>query len=162
MKLKSRVWMVACLCIVGSAWAQPPSPTLADLAWLVGCWEGGADGSGEESGYKEQWMQPDGQTMLGMSRTSRGDSTLSYEFLRIHVESDGIYYTSIPSGQTQASFKLVKFETQKVVFENPQHDFPQKIIYQLDKNGNLEASIEGQYQGAFQKVDYPMRKAACN
>lgn len=158
MNLKMRVWTAVCLLTVGAAWAQEPAPKVADLAWIAGCWQGG--GQGTE--FQEQWMGPLGETMLGMSRTVRDDSTLAYEFLRIHQESDGIYYTSNPSGQAEASFKLVKVEAQKVTFENPDHDFPQKITYELDKDGNLNATISGHNKGAYQRVNFPMLKAACN
>ena len=161
MNLKAHIWVAACLFTVGAAWAQDPAapvPTISDLAWIAGCWEGG----GGDTVLQEQWMNPNGKTMLGMSRTVRNDTTKVYEFLRIHQEVDGIYYTSNPSGQAEASFKLVKFESQKVVFENPDHDFPQKITYELDKNGNLTATISGQYKEAYQKVEFPMLKAKCD
>jgi Domain of unknown function (DUF6265) len=158
MNLETRLWIAVCLFIAGTAWAQEPSPKLADLAWIAGCWQGG--GQGTE--FKEQWMGPNGKTMLGMSRTVRDDSTVAYEFLRIHQEADGIYYTSNPSGQAQASFKLVKLEGQKVEFENPDHDFPQKITYELDKKGNLSATISGRNKGAYQRVNFPMLKATCD
>lgn len=145
-----------CMLLVSSAHAEEKAPALSDLAWIAGCWEGG-----ESSKYAEQWMSPDGGTMLGMSRTVAGDKTVAFEFLRIHQEADGIYYTSIPSGQTLTSFKLIKFDAQSVVFENPDHDFPQRIIYRLDKDGGLMASNEGMSKGALQRADFPMRRATC-
>lgn len=152
-----RLALVACVLIATSARAEGPTATLADLAWIAGCW----DGKGTLSQYQEQWMEPSGLTMLGMSRTVADGKTVAYEFLRIHQETDGIYYTSIPSGQTQASFKLVKFDAQSVVFENPDHDFPQRIIYRLDTDGALMASIQGRNKGARKQVDFPMRRATC-
>lgn len=137
--------------------AEPAKPRLDDLAWLAGCWEGG----GESSAYSEQWMAPAGGTMMGMSRTVAGDQTVAFEFLRIHQEADGIYYTSIPSGQTQASFKLVQCLDRRAVFENLEHDFPQRIVYRLEKDGVLMASIEGTSQGAAKTVAFPMKRAAC-
>jgi Domain of unknown function (DUF6265) len=160
MNLKTRV-LAVCLLTVGAAWAQEPTapaPTITGLSWIAGCWEGG----GGDTQYQEQWMRPNGKTMLGMSRTVRNDTTLSFEFLRIHQEADGIYLTSIPSGQVEASFKLVKVEGQKVEFKNPDHDFPQKIIYELGKNGDLKATISGHNKGAYQKVEFPMLKAKCD
>jgi hypothetical protein len=150
--------LVCALVVVGAVQAEESKPTLADLAWIAGCWES----LGQGSWFQEQWMSPNGGTMLGMSRTVRDDSTLAYEFLRIHQESDGIYYTSNPSGQEQASFKLVKVEAQKVEFENPDHDFPQKITYELDQKGNLNATISGHDKGAYKRVNFPMLKAKCN
>ena len=152
-------WIVAtCVALAGVAFAEESKPTLADLSWLAGCWEGGG---GEGSAYHEQWMVPDGGAMLGMSRTLSNQKVVSFEFLRIHQEDDGIYYTSIPSGQTQASFKLKSFADGKVVFENPDHDFPQRIVYTRGSDGGLLASIEGNSKGALKQVDYPMKRATC-
>jgi hypothetical protein len=149
--------IVSAFVVAGASWAQAPKPTLADLSWLAGCWEGGRP----ESKYEEQWMAPRGQTMMGMSRTVSQEKTVAFEFLRIHQEADGIYYTSIPSGQAQASFKLVKHEAGHVVFENLEHDFPQRIIYRLEKDGGLMAMIQGKSKGAIKQVDFPMKRATC-
>lgn len=152
-----RTAFILCILMAVCARAGEPQPNLDDLAWLAGCWQGGQAGSE----YVEQWMSPGGRTMLGMSRTVADGKTVAYEFLRIHHEADGIYYTSNPSGQSQASFKLIECKDGRVVFENPTHDFPQRIIYQVDKDGLLMASIEGRDKGTQKKVDFPMRRAQC-
>jgi len=153
-----RLAVIACVLLAVAASAEEQIPTLDDLAWIAGCWEGGGIGAA----YQEHWMGPDGLTMIGMSRTVSEDSTIAFEFLRIHQELDGsIYYTSIPSGQKQASFKLVKCDDGHVVFENPNHDFPQRIIYKRGKDGALMASIEGTSKGALKQVDFPMRRGKC-
>ena len=50
----------------------------------------------------------------------------------------------------------------KVVFENPEHDFPQRIIYQLDDDGNLAGRIEGLVNEAAHAADFPMIRASCD
>jgi len=143
--------------VFGAAQAENTNTTIDQIAWLAGCWQS-PDGSGN---YDERWMPPKGQSMLGMSRTVQDGKTVAWEFLRIHQEPDGIYYTSNPSGQKEASFKLIECKEGRVVFENPTHDFPQRIIYQVDKNGMLLASIEGMSKGSQKKVDFPMRRSDC-
>lgn len=138
--------------------AQTQLHSLDSLAWLAGCWNGG---SGARSTI-EQWMKPSGKTMLGMSRTVANGKTVEYEFLRLHEESNGdIFYTAIPSGQQETSFKLVKLERQMAVFENPEHDFPQRVIYKLEGDGSLKARIEGKSKGKERGVDFPMKRVAC-
>lgn len=60
----------------------------------------------------------------------------------------------------ETAFRLIKFSASEVVFENPTHDFPQRIIYRLDK-ANLFARIEGTNNGKFIGIDFPMTKAKC-
>jgi hypothetical protein len=131
---------------------------LDSLAWLGGCWNGG----GDTRVYQEHWMKPSGKTMLGMSRNVANGRTVEYEFLRLHEEANGeIFYTAHPSGQNETSFKLVKLKEGEAVFENPEHDFPQRIIYKLEDNGSLNARIEGKSKGKERGVDFPMKRVAC-
>ena len=82
--------------------------------------------------------------MMGMSRTIADGKTVAYEFLLIREdEQGGIQYVAKPSGQPEASFKLVKSGPKEVVFENPTHDFPQKISYRLEPDGSLLAELAG-------------------
>lgn len=137
---------------------QDAKPTITDLAWLAGCW----DGSSAKREYSEQWMKPSGQTLLGMSRTVVNGKTVAFEFLQIREQEGEIYYIAKPSGQTEASFKLIKFGKQEAVFENPEHDFPQRIIYRLAEDGSLAAAIEGMSNGKMKKIDFPMKRIACD
>lgn len=108
-------------------------------------------------------MKPSGQTMLGMGRTVAGGKVREYEFLQIREEKDGaIYYVAKPSGQPEGSFKLIKLQNKEVVFENPEHDFPQRVIYRLQSDGSLLARIEGTFKGKERGIDYPLTRARCD
>jgi hypothetical protein len=129
------------------------------LAWLQGCWAG-ASGNSE---FTEHWMKPAAKTMIGMGRTIRGDKVLSYEFLLLKQDETGnIYYVAKPSGQGEASFKLVKSGPNEAIFENPEHDFPQRVIYRLNADGSLFARIEGKRAGKEQGVSFPMKRVPCD
>jgi hypothetical protein len=158
MRLKHYLFICVCVFYFGNAISQEQKPSIADFAWLAGCWDG--SGGGRES--LEQWIKPSGQTLLGMSRTVANDNTVAYEFLRIHQQDGEIYYTAKPSGQAEASFKLVKYADKEAVFENPQLDFPQRVFYKLEKDGSLAAAIEGMSNGKTKKIDFPMRRAKCD
>ncbi len=143
--------------IVGTA--QTETFSVDDLAWLKGCW---ASTNGRVE-INEQWMAPAGQIMLGMGRTVVGNATVEFEFLQIKTEANGeISYVARPSNQLEASFKLVKLRGQEAVFENPDHDFPQRIIYRLESDGSLIARIEGVDKGKERGVNYPMKRAFCD
>ncbi len=158
MTMKHYSLLCAGLLIFGTVAAQEKKNTIADFAWLAGCW----DGSGGGREYLEQWMKPSGQTLLGVSRTVVGGKTVEYEFVKIHEQEGEIFYTAKPSGQPEASFKLIKYANKEAVFENPEHDFPQRIIYRLEKDGSLAAAIEGMSKGKLKKIDFPMKRAKCD
>lgn len=153
----SLLWFVAgWLAITGP---HQSKPTAADFVWLAGCWQR----SGEGWRAVEHWMQPDGGTMLGMSRTVVRDTTREFEFLQLRTDdNEDLFYVAFPSGQKETWFKLVKFENDRAVFENPEHDFPQRIIYALKEDGSLLARIEGMSKGKPRSVDFPMQRIDCD
>ena len=94
-------------------------PTVAILAWLTGEW------SFERNGrvVTERWTAPAGGMMIGTSQTVVGERTVEYEFVVIRADAAGdLLYIAKPSGQSEASFKLVRLSAREVVFENPTHD----------------------------------------
>ncbi len=106
-------------------------------------------------------MKPAGGTMLGMSHTVAGGRTRQFEFMRIVQEENGdIFFVAMPSGQKEARFKLTLASEREVRFENPEHDFPQRIIYRRDGD-SLVGRIEGTSDGKEHAVDFPMKRVPC-
>jgi len=132
--------------------------TIDDLAWLSGCWAA-AD---QEPGSGEQWMPPAGGTMLGVSRSVHDGKTVAFEFTRIAEQDDGkLVFVASPSGQKTSSFSMTSISDREVRFENPDHDFPQRIIYRLISDEELLGRIEGTIDGTEKGVDFPMKKIDC-
>lgn len=155
--IKTFIVLLSVFCF--GAQAQTPKPTVDDFAWLSGCWE--SNRNGRE--INEQWMKPAGQTMLGMARTVAKGKTVEYEFTQIRQDNDGaIFYVAKPSGQSEASFKLIKYENREATFENLDHDFPQRIIYRLEVNNSLFARVEGTSNGKTRGFSYSMNRGQCN
>jgi hypothetical protein len=131
-------------------------PTLDAFAWLAGHWR-------IEEGDRqvdEQWMAPAGGLMLGMARTVQAGKTREYEFTLLRQEPNGdIFYVAHPSKQREAAFKLTSLQAGTAVFENPEHDFPKKIIYTRQPDGSLLAAIEGPGRdGKPRRVEYAFRR----
>ena len=114
--------------------------SLPDLAWITGDWQ---TAPGRRAQVEEHWTQPAGGSMMGVSRTVAGDKTVEFEYLRIEQRADGIYYVAHPKARCPGTdFKLTRATATEAVFENPQHDFPKRIIYRKTEDG-LTASIDG-------------------
>ncbi|HSJ15183.1 MAG TPA: DUF6265 family protein [Longimicrobiales bacterium] len=140
------------------ALAARPAPPIGieQLHWLTGCWEStGADGR-----IDEQWMAPAGGMMLGMSRTIRGDRTVAYESLRIYEHDSSLVYAAQPSGQSAAEFRSSVVTEAAATFENPEHDYPQRIAYRL-AGDSLIARIEGIRGDAMRGSDFRYVRARC-
>jgi hypothetical protein len=157
MRRSIRYALILCLAIFPVR-AQERKPSLDDLAWLAGCWK---DDRGQRV-RDEYWTRAAGESMFGIGRAVRDGRTTEFEFMRIREEKGDIFYTSKPSGQPEASFKLVKASENEAVFENPQHDFPQRIIYRRQSDGSLRARIEGERNGMQSGVDFPFVRVKCD
>jgi hypothetical protein len=113
---------------------------ISDLAWLSGDWQTPPG----KAQIDEHWTMPAGGSMMGLSRTVVGGSTVQFEYLRIEQRADGIYYVAHPKAQCPGTdFKLTSLSSQNAIFENPKHDFPKRIIYKKTPEGSLVASIDG-------------------
>jgi hypothetical protein len=131
------LWMAT-----GQAQSAPASSTvqtsITALAWLAGSWAGTADGVQME----EHWTAPGGGAMVGMHRDVAKGRMVSYEFLRIEEQNGTLVYVASPGGATPTRFPAIELGHSRVVFENPTHDFPQRVIYWRD-GADLRARIEG-------------------
>ena len=140
--------------------ALQPAPAAAaapDLGWLAGYWLSCADGR-ETS---ETWSDRRGGVMLGSSLTRRGER-VGWEQMRIE-ESDGrLAFVAQPQGAAAPTvFPLVRSGPGEAVFENPQHDFPQRVIYRRDGD-SLTGRIEGRTARGESAAEWRYRAAPLN
>jgi hypothetical protein len=122
--------------LVSSASGAKPDPN-GRFAFMVGCWRS-ADGVNTET-----WSASQGGVFFGYATTVQAGQLASFEQSRIDMRSTNAIYTVQPNGQRPTEF----VERQGgvpggVAFENPNHDYPQRIIYRPGKKKNqLEATI---------------------
>jgi hypothetical protein len=118
-----------------------PATALSELSWITGDWQTAAGGKAQ---IEEHWTSPSTDSMIGMGRTIAGGKTVEFEYLRIEQRADQIYYVASPKGRCPGTdFKLTRLAGQEATFENPEHDFPKRIIYRKNSDGSLTASIDG-------------------
>jgi hypothetical protein len=144
-----------------AAMTQPPAsaaaaPSVTDVAWLAGCWDSTRNGRR----VVEHWLPPEGGTMMGVSRTTMGEKTIEWEFMIIRKGGTGLEYVAKPSRQPEATFIASRATANEVLFENPAHDFPQRVGYKRDGD-TLTAWIEGTAGGQNRRIEFPYTKAAC-
>jgi hypothetical protein len=131
--------------------------SLADLAWLTGCWEGRQG----EAVIEEVWSKPGGASLLGFGRTVKGGRTTSFEFMQIREENGSLTYMPQPQGGARVSFPLKNSVAAKMTFENKEHDFPQRVTYERGSPELLIAAIEGTYKGKEEREEYQMKRVRC-
>jgi len=132
-------------------------PAVELPGWLAGCW---AQQSGAMT-VEEFWMAPKGGVMLGMGRTSKGEAVVEYEHTRIYQRGDSLVYHARPSGQSEAEFVAPGVVGESVTFSNPEHDFPQRVIYRRSGTDSLVARVEGTANGRTRGVDFKYHRERC-
>lgn len=151
---------IAALMMLGiSAPAQDITKTkVTDLSWISGCWEMNNNGRVTT----ERWAKATDNLMLGTSQTVKETKSVSFEFLRIVNNGQGLMYVAQPSGAKEpTAFAAKTVSAGEVVFENPKHDFPQRIIYKQTKPDTLDARIEGKQGEKEMGMDFPMKRVKC-
>jgi hypothetical protein len=143
-------------CVPGMAGAQS-SARIDQVAWFAGCWSR----TTASSVVEEQWMAPRGGAMLGMSRTVANNTVREFEHLRIFTAGDTLVYASTPSRQQYTEFRSKTITADEIVFENPTHDFPQRIGYKRISRDSIHAYIEGNANGTPRRVNFPYARATC-
>jgi len=127
------------------------------VSWLAGCWELNTPPRLVE----EHWLAPRGGTMIGSGRTVRDGKTIEHEFIVLREQDGRLAYEAHPSGQQPAVFLSRTLDADRVVFENLEHDFPQRVAYERRGADQLLAWIEGPRNGQTRRIEYPYRRATC-
>jgi hypothetical protein len=131
----------------------PAKAAIGDLAWLGGAWVGTRGAAGATS-IEERWSPPLGGAMLAVSRTVSRGKMSAFEYLRI-VERDGtLVYIAQPGGAAPTEFVLTELTTTRAVFDNPRHDYPKRIVYELSAEGALRATIGFAKGGTPRRIEF--------
>lgn len=123
-------------------------------AWLAGHWKT----SNGKTTTEEIWLAPADGLMVGAGRTAGGKKPF-FEFLRIEARGDALVFVAQPRGAAPTEFAAIKVEADSVTFENPQHDFPQRVIYRRAGADRLDARTEGTVDGKLQGEDWHYERA---
>lgn len=109
----------------------------------------------------EEWIKLDKNNLQGKGYFIRGDDTLINERVALANTKEGIVYTSTVENQnnkTPIAFKMTKAEGNMFVFENSQHDFPKRIVYNLAAADSLHAYIDDGTENKRQHYYYKRQK----
>lgn len=130
---------------------------LKKMEWLVGSWEQKLP----EGTIIETWTKDNDSTFLGNSYFIKEKDTLHSESIVLTQKNEDLLYIPTVTGQNNdepVTFTMTSDAENTFTFENPAHDYPQKISYKKVNENNLLATISGKQQGKESKESYPMVK----
>jgi hypothetical protein len=116
--------------------------TLENLHWLKGCWrtQGGA------SVITEVWAAPPMPAMLGYAYTVRDGQLRDWEQTRIELIDGTPTFIAMPRGAPPVRFRMTESAANRAAFENPEHDFPQRVEYRREGSA-LHARVSAGEEG---------------
>ena len=130
---------------------------LEKMSWLVGSWEQKLpDGT-----LVETWEKQNDSTFIGGSYFVKEKDTIHSESVILTQKKEDLFYIPTVTGQNNdepITFKLTSDAENTFTFENPAHDYPQKVTYKKVNDTNLLASISGKQQGKESTESYPMKR----
>lgn len=114
--------------------------SLKEMEWLTGTWNRTNVKAGRSA--HERWIKT-AEGLQGWGVNMNGTDTTFVEKLRIVPKDSKLYYVAdVPQNKESTYFLITEATANSFTCENPQHDFPKKIMYQLDGN-KLKATISG-------------------
>lgn len=134
---------------------QPNQIAKAD--WLIGSWEN----KSPYGNLSENWQKENDSVYKGQSFFIKGNDTIHSEAIILSEINGQVKYSPQVEGQNDnkpVDFKMTSATVSHLVFENPAHDFPQKITYTKITNDSLVAEISGKQQGKPVSEKYPMKR----
>jgi Domain of unknown function (DUF6265) len=112
------------------------------LSWLEGKWTRVKIKEPGRTAF-ELWKKSSEYELIGMGITLQGSDTAFVEKLKIIIIGNEIHYVAdVPENPTPVHFTLTQISGNQFICENPQHDYPKKISYQL-KGNTLTAQTSG-------------------
>lgn len=143
--------------LVFSACTSTNNDDITKAEWLMGTWENKT----ERGSIYETWSKTTNGEFSGRSYTVKGKDTIVFEHIQLIQGQDSLFY--IPTVKAQNDGLPVRFagksiSEQKLVFENPNHDFPQVITYKKVNADSLIAVISGIRNGQEDEQIFPMKR----
>ncbi|MEP7146580.1 MAG: DUF6265 family protein [bacterium] len=105
----------------------------------------------------ERWERKYNKMLEGETIFLKGNEKQPIESISLFLRDGRIYYTPVVNGtqdEEPVQFTLIEIDKKKFIFQNKEHDFPQRIIYELRSVNELVATIEGETNNGFKKIQY--------
>ncbi len=139
--MKKIVFCITVICCLTSFSLGDKSKEFKKLHALEGTWKM----NGKRGAVYEEWKKVNDNLLRGRSYFLRGTDTLVTEHVSLTNSKAGIFYTPAVEDQNNKQpipFKMTKAEGNAYYFENPEHDFPKRIVYNLVTADSVHVYID--------------------
>ena len=112
---------------------------LQEFDWIVGVWQRERQGKM----LFEEWTQVSPATIEGRSfmKGENNEVQVLEDLMITSMGNEVFYIPKVAENDLPVPFKLVSRQDGHLTFENPAHDFPQRIEYKREDGGKLAVTI---------------------
>ena len=113
---------------------------LNSVNWFLGSWSN----TSKEGKLVEVWQQVTDSSFYGNGSFIINNDTVFSENIRLIDSAGKLFYIVSVKDQNKGepvAFQSTKIAEDEIVFENPAHDFPKKIVYRHPTKDSMIAEI---------------------
>lgn len=142
-----------CLLVAASMPKAEKTQSIEDVHWLLGEWQRTNARPGTTA--YEFWEKSSENLLTGIGFSLKEKDTTFVERLKIELKDGILYYVAdVQENASPVYFKFTQLTENGFVSENPEHDFPKMISYDL-KDGQMTAIIS---DGGDKKMGFVFKK----
>ncbi len=153
----SKLLVIIISVLLAFIWVKNAGHGMNKVRWLEGLWENKTP----RGTIYEEWQILNDTEMTAKNYVLNESDTIVLEELRMVSVEDQLHYISKVRNQNQGraiTFTQSFLSEIEMIFENPNHDFPQQIKYVKINQDSLVASIHGIRNGQERTIYYPMKR----
>jgi uncharacterized protein DUF6265 len=109
----------------------------------------------------ERWKKISGTELRSRGFEVTGNDTAMTEEVQLVKKNGQVYYTPVvknENGGKPVPFKLTAVAGNRFTFSNPEHDYPQTIVYDFITDDSLHAWVDGKENGKPLRIDYNYKR----
>jgi hypothetical protein len=153
----TKVLIIIVLAYCHTTMASAACQSLTELNWILGDWIS----KSEKTDTHESWHQLSELTFegKGLSFNKQGQQTSLEDLRLLNMQGEIYYLAKVSHNPLPVAFKAISCDANQVVFENPHHDFPNRLLYVLKVTGSMEVTVSDLQGKGFTLQFQPNKKA---
>ncbi len=136
--------------------ASNPRAAIQGMDWMAGTWSGAMWG-GTFTAY---YTTPEGGKLLSHSALHREGKQAFYEFELFEIRGQHVVLQPFPRGKQVTPLTLASHDPKNRIatFENPDKDYPTRIVYQRVSDDTLVITLTDPHGGTKKKEQFELRR----
>jgi hypothetical protein len=155
--MKKAILIIVTILLFASCGKSKEFSKIVGKDWLLGKWENKSD----DGNLLEIWRKVNDSLFIGESYFIKEKDTLHSEKIELKQHGEALFYTTTIQGQNDdkpVTFKQNVEIAKQLVFENPNNEYPRKIVYKPFAKDHLLIEISGIHQEKLSSARYSLKK----